>query len=211
MEDWIKSLIKSATSSLSSAIHSVTSRLSSVWGVVTGFFGSVQKSWVRYRNAAYQWIVMQERHALAVYTTLRWIITTLVPYLVSRAVTALHTWASALVSDAKRIAASALAQLSTWAHDALNVLTSTLNAVKSWALGQIQSLISRAERLEKQVFGVLSTPERLAAWIVAAMFSALLAYAVNNAERLGAVVWANRGKMYLFASKWLDDVISRII
>jgi hypothetical protein len=61
-----------------------------------------------------------------------------------------------------------------------------------------------------RVFGVLSTPERLAAWAAGAIASALLAWVAAHAVDLAEIAWRHRRAAPRLLTELVDDIVERI-
>lgn len=211
MDEYIRSLINQATGGLSNAVLAVVARLASVWSVVTGFFGLVHAAEVRYRTAVQSWIAAQLRHAAAVAVTMKWIVLTYIPYRIWVAVTAIETWTATLINEAKAAALADLHAIKQWAIGEFNVIVSATNALINWATAQFSAVIGRIARIETIVFSLLSAPDRLAAWLVGAMVSALIQFGTDHAEAIGRSIWARRQTVGIAAAHWIEDLILKIM
>lgn len=211
MDAYIRSLINSATGGLRSAIDAVTGRITSVWTVLTGFFGSVHTAETRLRTGIDNWINAQLRHASAIATTLRWLATVYVPNRILVAVTSIETWTSSLINEARALAASEVQALKQWAIGEINNVINEALAFTGWVQSQLSAVIGRIARIEATVGTLLGAPERLAAWLVGAMVTAIIGYASDHAEAIGRNIWARRQTVGLAAAHWIEDLILKII
>jgi fluoride ion exporter CrcB/FEX len=211
MPDWIRSIFNDLAAPIRTLINALGKRVTSVWSVITGFLGSVRGKWRTLRANVTSWVDAQIRHAQAIATTLKWIVTVWVPRKISQEAAAIRTWTANLIARAVNGALALIHDLQQWATTELTKLLASLGKLRDWVIGQFNALIDLTNRMAKMVFGVLATPERLAAWIVGAMFTALLRYALLNAERIGLVMWKRRDAIVRGAMHIIEDVLTQVL
>lgn len=211
MEDFLKDLIDSATRPIRTLVDSIVKRLTSIWSVVTGFFGRVRAGLISLRARAQGWVLAQVRHALAVLTTLRWIIVTFIPRKLGDLARSIVAWTLAGIDTVATLARSLVDTLRRWAGAAIDAVRATLRDLAAWATRQLGELAAAVTRLLGHVFGPLANPQRLVAWIIGPLIPALIGWALDNAARLGRVFWAQRARLTLATLDLLEDLIARII
>lgn len=211
MFSYIQGLVDSATSKVRGDISNVASRLTSIWSVITGFFATVGRAETTLRTRVTAWVDAQVRHATAVATTLKWLAIVYVPRKIAQESAAIRQWAGGLIDDAEKIAATALADLRRWADDAVAGLRGDLGDLRSWATSLFAGVVTRLGKLEAIVFGVLSTPERIATYIGTAMVSWLMKYLMANIEPIIDYVYRNRAPLYQRSTTMLEDILEKIL
>lgn len=211
MEEYLKGLVASAVGGIKTLANTALSRITTVWTTIITFFRSVGAVETTLRARVTSWVQTQIRHAQAVLTTLKWIATTLVPRLITIAVTQIRTWTSALITAAKAELTKLVTDLRTWATKEIASLLAGLAALRTWALNQFAPLINLVNKIAASVFGVLSTPERIANWIVAAMFTALMKYIEANLEAIADYIWARRVFIWQKSTAVLEDILTRLL
>jgi hypothetical protein len=211
VEDWIRSLIAQGVRSVTGLAQATARRLTSVWSVITAFFVRVATAATTVRARILGLFAAMARHAAATLTTLRWIILTYVPRRLAQAAADLRTWTANLIRTTVNAVRALVDQLASWARARVAELLGALDALRRWALDRVALLADRVNRLLDRVFGLWATPSRLAAWLVGAMFGALLRFAVDNAVRVGRALWAARARVALDGLHLVEDIITRII
>ena len=78
-------------------------------------------------------------------------------------------------------------------------------------MAQFAAILDPLLRMAKMVFGVLSTPERLADWIVAAMFDALVRFAKSNTHRVEAFLVSQRATIWKFVISIIEDIFAELL
>lgn len=211
MESWIRSLIEFAILPIRTLTNAVVSRLSALWSVIVGFYTRVRNSLGRWLTVAYGWAGAQARHALAVYVTLRWVAFDWLPRNLASTVDQLGRWVRGEISMAVGLVRGELSQLANWATRALNTVVDYLDRFGAWVSARFDAAVAAIRRLEDRVFGVLATPERLAAWAVGAIASALFRYALDQAVPVGRALWRRRVPVALESLNVVEDIVTRII
>lgn len=211
MDSYLRALVNSATAPIRALVNAVRARLSSIWGIIVGFFMSVRREEITLRSRVSDWVHAQILHARAVATTLKWIVTVYIPRKVSQEASSIRTWTSGLISDAKALAAQGLSELKTLALDGLAVLHVGLSDLRTWATSLFGPIVTLLNRLASQVFGVLSTPERLAQWIVVAMARALVSFLIDNFDPIVTYVWQHKGPLIAKSDDMIEEVLIRLL
>jgi hypothetical protein len=196
---------------LRGAVDAVTKRVASVWSVITGFLTSVRRSWQDLRTRVTNWATIQIRHAQAVALTLKWLVFTWLPRQLGKLANEVKAWAAELIAKAEAKAKSLFDGVLSWATRQLQGLLGLLDTLRTWAIKQIGGLLDTVSRLAKQVFGVLSTPERLVEWIIEAMVSSLIRWGERNLHRIEALIAAKRAVIWRIAITIIEDVLHAII
>lgn len=211
MEGYLRGLVDLAVGPLRKLVSGVSARLASIWSVITVFLGMVRTQWQNLRLRAGAWVDSQIRHAVAVATTLKWLVLTYIPGLLNSLAISVRTWVSDLISKVENKALSLFNTAINWAGTHIQGALNALSTLRTWALGQINAILDPLGRMAKMVFGVLSTPEKLAGWIVTAMAGKLMDYARANAHKIESFVVANRASIWRMVMAVLEDVLSELL
>ena len=211
MEDWLRSIANAAVGPLRKIVAGVSARLTSIWSVISVFLGMVRVEWQNLRQRASDWIDSQIRHAVAVATTLKWLVLTYIPGLLNQLAISVRVWVSDLISKAENKARSLFDGAINWAATHIQGALNALNTLRTWAIKQVNAILDPLARIGKMVFGVLSTPERIATWIVGAMVGKLMDYARTNAHRIESYVVAHRAVIWRMVISVLEDVLSELL
>lgn len=211
MTAWIISLITAAVSPVRVAIAEIVARFTSLWATVTGFWSRTRDELARWIGLARSWALAGGRYVGAAYTVARYIITWLVPHGLAVMADQIVSWAVEFVTGLVNDVRAELGIVRDWFISTVNNVIRVLSEFRTWATARIGELIDTAKALVKHVFGPLATPERLAAWIVGAMFMALLRYLVDNAVPIGRAIWAARTQVTVENLNKAEDIFIRIL
>jgi hypothetical protein len=211
VDSWLRSLANLVPAPLRNFATGLIARISSVWTVITGFLATVRTQWQNLRRRVGDWVDAQLRHALAVATTLKWIVLTYIPRQLGDLARSVRTWTADLISKLESKAVSLFNTAVQWASTHIQGVLNSLSVLRNWAIGQVNAILDPLGRIAKMVFGVLSTPERLADWIVGAMAGRLMDYAKANAHRVESFVVSQRAVIWRIVISVIEDVFTELL
>lgn len=211
MNEFIALLIAAALSPLRIAIAAIVARFAAMWATVTGFWSRSRDEFSRWVGLARSWAVAGGRFVRTSFAVAAWTIRWFVPNLVAQVANDIYTWAVDWVSGLINQVIADLRSVRDWIIARINDVIGALVAFRTWAFGQLGELKESVTALLRHVFGPLSTPDKLAAWIVGAMFAALVHYLIDNAVPIGRAIWAQRVKVTAENLDKVEDIFTRII
>lgn len=211
MQDWILGLIAWAISPVRQIVQATIDRFTALWATLTGFFGRSRDRFANLVTFGRRWADAQAANAAATYTTARWFAFSFVPRSIAEATTNIVSWAIAVIVAYYQLGVAELALLRAWIISNINDVIAVLLALRDWTFAEVDYLRQAVGRLIDRVFGVLGTPERLAAWAVEAIAVALLRLALANAVPIGRALWASRVTVALESAQRIEDIASQII
>jgi hypothetical protein len=211
MIGWILGLVTSAGNTVAGLAATTAQKILGLYNFVIGFFLRVKAAVVAARAAVMAWIAAMVAHAVAIANAVRFIVTQLIPKLLAALEAKVRAWVSGLIAFTQTLARQLIAAAEARLLAGLAKLRQLNQALQNWATSQFVSAVSRLNRLEARVFGLLATPERVVAWILGALTKALGRWALDNAGRLGRQLfrWALGGAAG--AAHLIEDIIVRII
>lgn len=106
---------------------------------------------------------------------------------------AVRSWVAGLVSASLALALDALADL------------------RDWARGRLDTLAAIVDGTAERVWRLWGTPERLAAWLVGAMWTALWRHASDQLETIAEAIWARRQRLILRGLAEAERLIGRLL
>lgn len=211
MEAWIKSLLDLAPSSVRTLAAGIRDRILALYSwvnkVLTGAFSGWGKLATALLNAR-NWVVWGLGEA---YGTLRWLILIKIPGFVSVKATELRTWATGVVNAAKTELKGLLTTLDKWVKAAIAAATSALNDLRTWATKRVNEITATLATVVSLVNALLTSPTRMAQWLVGAITKEIWLYAERNADRIFR--WAQQ-KSIAFAvdkAKQIENLLGRLL
>lgn len=210
MDDLIRSLINFALSPIRTIVTEVANRLQAVYGAFANTLSRARGGLLYWVVRGQAWLSSAANHAWQTAHSIRWLMLVIIPAIAAEAAEAARRYAADLVNVARTIAAVGLAQLQAWAAARLTDALRAISALQTWATGQLAALVVDLRRIKDHVFGPLASPDRLAAWLVGAMFNALLAFAWARAATLAEIAWRHRKTVPSRTVDLIDDIADRI-
>lgn len=144
-------------------------------------------------------------------TTAIWIVTTLIPQRVAAAIDALKRWATPLINGALNTAKSLIATLRRWAETAINVVASALAKARDFLVGKINEIIDKLKKTVDVWFDRLTHPEKMAAWLAAALVKPLWNYVYGQRAKYAQAFLRLAIALTLRAAREIDALIARFL
>jgi hypothetical protein len=145
------------------------------------------------------------------YTTLRWLLDIRIPALIDSAASTLRQWAASAINTALNGVKALLSTLDKWAKSAVSAIANSLIAVRDWLLGKINSIIDKLKHTVDIWYERLTDPRKFAAWLVGAIFLALLSYAYANRDKIAAWFLRSSPAFTAWLARELETVLRRIL
>lgn len=211
MEDWIRDLIAEGTRTLRAGLTAVQQRIAAIYGMFTAFFLRLRSRYSTWIVFVRNWKYWALTHALAVYTTMRWLTLVYIPRKIGDLSRSIVAWTRAEIAHAVAALLAEIAALRAWATKEVNRALAAVGALSAWTVREIGQMRADIARIKDRVFGVLATPERLAAWIVGAMAGALLRYVLAHAEALADYLWRRRTSLAVTSISLIERIVTRVL
>jgi hypothetical protein len=211
VDDFIRALTRFLPSWAISLAQPVIDRLLAVYAWAYGLGARVAGGWRSLRTG-----VTRARDGLIrlpgeVFTTFMWLVTVRIPAVLRVAINTAVTTVTDIINRVRAAILAELATLRRWATDAVNGVLGLLGTLRRWVTDQLNTLISAVRRLLGQVFGVWATPERLAEWLIGALWARWWRYASDHADEVLAWLWARRQTAQLRAVAEVEQVLGRLL
>lgn len=211
MEAWLRLILSVAPSSIASFARGVGDRLVSLYTWVntaltkarTGW-GTIA-TWIPHLRGAINNIVKE------ILTTIRWLLTVWIPGRISTAINNLRRLLTQAIDAARRELGALVATLRQWAIARVSDLTNALSTFRKWISERVDATIATLTRVRDIVYALLTSPQRLASWLVGAMVNELWTYANRNSDRIA--IWVRRRSVAYTVEivKQIEHIIARLI
>lgn len=208
---WLRLVLTVAPSSISAFSKAITDRVVAIYNWIndtvtkmrTGW-GTIA-TWIPHLRGAINNIVKE------ILLTVRWILTVWVPGRISAAINALRTILTNAINALERKLTALITTLRQWAQARVNDLTNALATFRKWISDRVDAAIATLTRVRDIVYALLTSPQRLASWLVGAMVNELWAYANRNADRIA--LWARRRSVAATVdiAKQIEQIIARLL
>lgn len=211
MEAWFRAILSLAPSTVQSLARGIGDRFATLLSWLAVIFANGRKYWLAISLAWNRLRTSLKDLATETVTTVRWLITVWVPGRITVAVNNLRTLLTTAINAARREATSLVTTLRNWATARVNELVNALSTFRTWITGRVNATIATLAQVRDIVVMLLTSPERLARWVVAAMVRELYSYADSNFDRIASWVRRKSVAYTVSAVKRIEDVIARLL
>lgn len=211
METWFRAILSAAPSSIQTFARAVGDRFATLLSWLAVIFANGRKYWLAISLAWNRLRTSLKDLAIETVNSVRWLVTVWVPGRISVAVNNLRTLLTTAITAARREATALVTTLRTWATARVNELVNALATFRTWITSRINSTIATLTQVRDIVWMLLTSPERLAKWAIAAIVRELYSYADGNFDRIASWVRRKSVAYTVTAVKRIEDVIARLL
>lgn len=169
-----------------------------------GGFHSLWASGKNFLLAKREWL-------LETVVTFQWLVLQRIPKIARDTLNGAIKWATARIDWLHSLLRGTIDTLERWAKNAINALKSALSAFQNWATGLINALRSNVTRLLDRVFGILGTPQRMAEWLIGALWTVFLRFLFQNRERIASWFIRGSGSFTVWLARELERILVRML
>lgn len=211
MEEWIKDVVRGAVSGLRSAIDAVAQRLAAIYSFVLTILVNLKSAFGVAVNGIIQGLNKLIQFGRETYTTMRWIVVVRIPAVVSSAVNSAINWTVQQINNARLYARQLYDAVTKWAVEQIRSIIATINSFRDWAYAKVGGILTSIGRLNLLVFTLLTSPERMARWVIDALVAELWRYLDRNADRIFTYIRSRSIYYTLRFANRIEDMISRLL
>jgi AcrR family transcriptional regulator len=211
VEDIIRRLIDFALGPFRVVIEAFRNSVLRMWQVLVSFFTIGRDAWRNLRAWVDHFMLNRFWSLLAIYDWGRNLIFVRIPRLLDQLSRDLTSWAARLINDVGNLARALYRQAIDFATRAVNVVRGILDDLSRWVTAWINRLIADVTRLLRRIFDDWASPERLAAWLVGAMFRALWGFFLSNVERVSVALWPLRMRIIMNTLGLVERILARVL
>lgn len=210
MWDWIYSIALLAVAPLRVIVAEVSARISSVWATITNTLGR----WRRYGD---WWVAnlvnlgpATLRNALAVYNLLRYLLWTFIPRTAADIAGQLVAVALQRLAELRDLALALIDRAVELARSLFNQAVDFAQRILDWTADRVRDILADLRTIKDHLFGPLATPERLVAWILGALISALVGWFLDNVDTLALLAFRRRRTLEDQALVLTERIVDRL-
>lgn len=211
MDAWLRDLILATASGLKALGDAVWQRIQQVYNLIVTVGIAVRLGWgfllatVKYKFSRLIDLARQG------YLTFYWLIWIRIPQVANSVIDFSIEWAANAILIAKREITETVRLFAAWAKQVLADLWNSLVKLGTWALNEITEIRNLLGRVTDLVFMLLTSPERMAKWLLWALVREAIRFADDNAEQL--LDWARRRSVYYAGrvAERIEDVLVRML
>lgn len=145
------------------------------------------------------------------HSTIKWLVITRIPKIAADTLNNAIKWATSRVNWALNIARGLVSTLERWTRATINTLRSWAESSVKWLTGQVNSLLANVKKVLDRVFGLWSTPLRLAEWLIGALWTVALRYLYSQRERIAAWFINSSGAFTVWLARTLENILVRML
>ena len=145
------------------------------------------------------------------FQTLKWIIVTEIPRRVLVAVRTVTQHAAALVDSMRAALLGLINNVRRFAELGINTAKAAIASLLDWTVARVASLTSNVRALLDRVFSLWGTPARLASWLIAALWTAGLAYLYQQRDRIARWYLDSSAAFTMWLARQLESILARLL
>lgn len=211
MDKWIRDLIAAGVAGVQKLAKATWERLAWLYNLIVTIGLNVKNAWATLLNGV-RYSTDRIRNTIReAYVTVYWLKNIWLPKVIGNAVNALSSVLMRLISETRKLAELGINVVRQWVQTLINGVVGTISNVIRWATREIAQLIDTVSKVAALVFMLLTSPSRMAKWLLAALVTEGVKYVDEHAESLFA--WArSRSIQYtLRAATRIEEVLSRLL
>lgn len=189
---------------LTTGLRNITTYIANRWNALGGYV-------VGWHDKVVYWGGIVSRFAYRTYLFTTWIVRVRIPGAISIAVQSAVAYLTGIVAAVESAIMAVVAALKYWTQQAIDVIVEFVHTVKAYAeywVGRIREFVNN---LVSALSHVLSGPQALAEWLLAAMLKALLRYIYVQRDRIFTWLLRESRVFTLWLAKEVEEMIVRIL
>lgn len=211
MDAWLRDLILNSVNGIKALADAAWQRIQWVYNIIVAVGLGVKNGWsYLYGMSRYALrqlaLVAQEQ-----YVTLYWLVWIRIPQAINNATDRVVSWTARTIQELRDYTSQYFALVIDWATRKLNGLIDRVTQLGEWALRTVNEIIDTLTRVAALVFTLLTSPERMAKWLLAALLNELLTVADEQADRI--LDWIRRRSVFYAGrvAARVEDVLARML
>lgn len=184
METFIRAIVNLAIGGVRDLATAAMERMLWLYSVVVTVGLAIRTGWNAVTTAGRFYAQKLWTFSAQLYGTLWYIIHVRIPIVVNTAIDNTISWLSAVIQDVEMRITIGLMLLRDWTIAAVNNVLDFLDRLGEFIARKFGEVWETLDRAAELVFTLLTSPERMAAWIFGALIRHIIRYVDDNAEGL---------------------------
>lgn len=184
MDAFIRALVNIAIGGVRDLAAAAMERMLWLYAVVVTVGTAIRNSWGTVTGAGRFWASKIWSVSGQIYGTLWYIIHVRIPIFVNTAIDNTITWITAVIQDVEMRVTIGLMLLRDWTISAVNNVLDFLDHLGTYLVRKFAEVWEMLEHIGELVFTLLTSPERMAAWLFGALIRHLIQYLDENADSI---------------------------
>lgn len=210
MINWLKGRISSAVRRLEDLANGVIDGFNAVWNVFATLMHILRIVFGDLSNNAIQFLKTLLNFGEWVAVTLKNIVVKTIPNAVDYVIRVLQHWTTIAIAVARNALQYAINTLQSWVSRAISTVTDLITKVRDWLWGYVKPVVNWLINTGNRVADIVLHPDKLAAWVVPALWGPLWRYVQAQAVPIGRWVLARSVGAVLGSAGLIESVIVKI-
>lgn len=185
--------------------------LTQLWSTLTSFFAGIAQAAGHVAGGGLALGTSLVRFGIALALKLPYILFVYVPARIGSVVSQLTAWTLRIVQEAKDLATQYFNDLTSFVGRQVAALVADASAFKNWAISQLAGIINTLLWVQNRVVALLTNPDVLAEWLLAALWRVGTRWVEDNAAAIGRWFLGIAVRGTIAAAGMLEDIIVKII
>ena len=211
MVDWLKRKFLQGVHRLISLPSEIFEGITAVWGVFTKFLHIMRIAFAGMLYGVQRFVSNVENVVAWIARKLRYVFVVLIPKTVRYVLTEGARLAAIAIDKARSLLYTMISSAYRFALDARNALAALINRVRDWLWERVGPLITWVARIGNRVADIVLHPDRLAAWLLPALWGPLWRYLQAQAVPIGQWLLRRSIAAALRSASLVETVLAKII
>lgn len=211
MDRWIRDLIASSVSGVLALAQATWERIAWLYATIVTVGLGVKTGWSRLLNAIRHLASHLGGLAGEIYVTVWWTIRVRIPQSVADVRNAIIDWAVRSIDYVDRKLTLFVDTVRDWLVARLNEAIGFVNSLARWVGERIATIVNVLDRVADLVFMLLTSPERMAKWLLAALVREVLSFVDTHADAILEMVRRRSIAYAATAANRIEEVLVRFL
>lgn len=181
---WVRNLIDASVSGISALANAAMERILWLYNVVVTIGMAARAGWGHLARIAGLWRDATFRLAGKVYGTLWYIIHIRIPAVISHATENIIQWTAGVINAIDVRLTALITGVWNWTTERLAELRDFIRSLIDWLLQELADIKDVLFRAAELVFTLLTSPQRMAAWVAGALLQYVILFIWQNLDTL---------------------------
>lgn len=188
MDAFIRAIVNAAIGGIRDLAAAAMERILWLYSVVVAIGMAIRFAWNTVTSLGRYWRSQVFTFGVRLYGTLWYIIWVRIPSAVNNAVDVVIAYIVAIINDVEMRILVTIFIIRDWAIEQITRLLDYLDRITDWLIQRFAEVWHTLDWAAELVFMLLTSPERMAAWVFGALVRHLLMYLDENADSIGELI-----------------------
>jgi phage-related protein len=209
--NWIKNVIHSGEQKLLALAQAAVATITGVFSFFYQVGLNVSQRWAQLLTDFTSFYDQLEYFAQYARIAVWRIVWRIIPNNIKAAISSLSALVGGWVNDVRNFASGIVSDVRNWAQTWINTVRNDINRARDWIWGYVSPVLDWLSAVGNRVADIVLHPDKLAAWVVPALLSPVLAYAESQGTAIGRWLLAKSAPAIARAAPMIESVIAKIL